>query len=235
MKTKVFYVEDETSLGQIVKETLETQGFEVLWETDGENVLGQFKRFNPDICILDIMLPNVDGYSLCKQIRYQDENIPIIFLTAKVDTKDLVKGFEAGGTDYIRKPFSIEEVIARINNQLQLLNKSKHEIEEIEETDELIIGKYKYYPKRYELEAPSGLIKLSNRDGQVLNMLARAKNKITDRKELLLTIWGDDSFFNSRTLDVYIKKLRNYLLEDTNIEIQTLKGRGYLFLIKNED
>lgn len=230
MKTKVFYVEDELNLGQIVKETLEKQGFELLWETDGKKVMEHFNAFSPDICVLDIMLPNVDGYSLCKQIRAKFSTLPIIFLTAKVATEDLVKGFEAGGTDYIRKPFSIEELIVRIKNQLQLHN---GKVVSPENTAEINLGKYTFFPLRYELESPSGLIRLSQRDQQVLKHFATAKNKVVDRKELLLSVWGDDSFFNSRNLDVYIRKLRNYFKEDSSIEIQTLKGKGYLFLVNN--
>jgi len=228
MRTKVFYVEDELNLGQIVKETLENQGFELMWETDGLKVMNHFDYFLPDICVLDIMLPNVDGYSLCKQIRARFPSLPVIFLTSKVETADLVKGFEAGGTDYMRKPFSIEELIVRIKNQLQLHNGT---FQKTENSEEIIIGSYKFYPLRYELVAPSGMIKLSQRDQQVLSHLARVKNKVTDRKELLLSVWGDDSFFNSRNLDVYIRKLRNYFKEDTNIQIQTLKAKGYLFLV----
>jgi len=228
MKSKVFYVEDELNLGQIVKETLEKQGFELLWETDGKKVMDHFNSFLPDICVLDIMLPNVDGYSLCKQIRTKSPSMPIIFLTAKVETEDLVKGFDAGGTDYIRKPFSIEELIVRIKNQLQLHNGSSPTSESIEEIG---LGKYTFFPLRYELQGPSELIKLSQRDQQVLKHLASAKNKVVDRKELLLSVWGDDSFFNSRNLDVYIRKLRNYLKEDPSIQIQTLKSKGYLFLV----
>ncbi len=230
MQTKVFYVEDELNLGQIVKETLEKQGFELLWETDGQKVMNHFSSFIPDICILDIMLPNVDGYSLCQQIRTKFPSMPIIFLTAKVETQDLVRGFEAGGTDYIRKPFSIEELIVRINNQLHLHN---GHATTIKITEEIKLGKYTFFPLRYELQSPTEIIKLSQRDQQVLEHFANAKNKVVDRKELLLSVWGDDSFFNSRNLDVYIRKLRSYFKEDTSIEIQTLKGKGYLFLVDN--
>ncbi len=228
MQTRVFYVEDELNLGQIVKETLEKQGFNLLWETDGQKVMDHFSSFSPDICVLDIMLPNVDGFSLCKQIRTKFPSMPIIFLTAKVETNDLVKGFEAGGTDYIRKPFSIEELIVRINNQLHLHN--GHAIT-AQITEEIKLGKYTFFPLRYELHSPTGIIKLSQRDQQVLEHFANAQNKVVDRKELLLNVWGDDSFFNSRNLDVYIRKLRSYFKEDSSIEIQTLKGKGYLFLV----
>jgi len=229
MKYKLLYIEDEPFLGKIVKETLENQGFEVAWKTDGAKVIDSFRTFSPDICLLDIMLPNVDGYTLCRQIKTRFPNLPIIFLTAKVETADLVKGFEAGGTDYIRKPFSIEELIVRIHNQLQLM--AGKPILQADTTEEIQLGKYRFIPGRCELQTPLETIKLSLRDMQVLAMLASHKNRIVDRKNLLISVWGDDSFFNSRTLDVYIRKLRNYFALDSNIEIITMKGKGYLFLV----
>lgn len=228
MSTKILYVEDELFLGKIVKETLEDQGFEIIWETDGARVMNRFNSFSPDICVVDIMLPNIDGYSLCRQIRGLYQNLPIIFLTAKVETADLVKGFEAGGTDYIRKPFSIEELIIRIKNQMNLKNANGYQ--PVTSDNEIKLGSYTFYSGRYELHAPSGIIKISQRDMQILSMLCSNHNRVTDRKELLLSVWGDDSFFNSRNLDVYIRKLRTYLSEDPSIEIQTIKGKGYLFI-----
>ncbi|WP_430932454.1 response regulator transcription factor [Saccharicrinis sp. 156] len=234
MKSKILYVEDEPNLGKIVNDTLRLQGFEVQWETDGAFVMSYFDDFIPDVCVLDIMLPNIDGYQLCKKIRVKYPTLPIIFLTAKINTEDLVKGFEAGGTDYIRKPFSIEELIVRINNQINIhqQNKEGQENTSTKVHDEIAIGLYKYFPRRYELLAPSGTIRLSNREGELLQMMAGKGSQIIERKEILMNVWGDDSFFNSRNLDVYIKKLRNYFKEDSNIEIQTLRGKGYLFLVK---
>jgi DNA-binding response OmpR family regulator len=155
------------------------------------------------------MLPNIDGYSLCRQIRGLYPALPIIFLTARTATADLVKGFEAGGTDYIRKPFSMEELIIRIKNQLNL--KSGVAGGSLSEKNEIRIGKFTFVPGLYELHAPSGVQKLSQRDQQVLSMLCANINRVTDRRELLLSVWGDDSFFNSRNLDVYIRKLRTSL------------------------
>jgi len=228
MSTKILYVEDEMFLGRIVKETLEDQGFTVIWETNGASVMNRFSSFSPDICVIDIMLPNIDGYSLCRQIRGLYPFLPIIFLTAKVETADLVKGFEAGGTDYIRKPFSIEELIVRIKNQLNLKLANGHADDAI--GNEIPIGLYTYYPDRYELHSPTGIQKLSQRDQQVMSMLCANRNRVTDRRELLLSVWGDDSFFNSRNLDVYISKIRAYLAADPSIEVQTIKGKGYLFI-----
>ncbi|MBE0647116.1 MAG: response regulator transcription factor [Bacteroidales bacterium] len=229
MKTKILYIEDEPYLGKIVKETLQKEGFIVEWRNDGATVLGAFNNFSPDICVLDIMLPNVDGYTLCGQIRKQHPSLPIIFLTAKTETADLVKGFEAGGTDYIRKPFSMEELIVRIHNQIKLVEGVKSDL--ASQPEEITLGKFRLFPRRYELQSPSKTIKLSQRDMEVLSLLVAHRNQNLDRKQLLMTVWGDDSFFNSRTLDVYIRKLRNYFAEDPSIEIVTLKGKGYLFLV----
>jgi DNA-binding response OmpR family regulator len=225
-KTKIYYIEDEPSLGKIISDTLSNQGYDVKWETDGARVISGFENYMPDICVLDIMLPNIDGLSLCNTIRGMFPCLPVIFLTAKTDTASLVSGFEAGGTDYIKKPFSIEELIARIENQLKL-GKTRTE----PESGISKIGLYSLDPLRYELHSPDGILRLSNRDMQVLRMLYANKNRVTARKDLLLTIWGDDSYFNSRNLDVYIRKLRNHFSLDRSVEIITLKGNGYLFLV----
>ena len=229
MAVKLLYIEDEQHLGLIVKETLEKQGYEVVWETDGAKVMDHFQSFNPQICVLDIMLPNVDGYELCEQIKTLRPELPVVFLTAKTETADLVKGFEAGGTDYIRKPFSIEELMVRIQNQLSLKAGQDHHNDALNEEIKLVA--YTYFPKRYELSGPGGLISLSQRDSEILTFLSRSLNQVIDRKQLLISVWGDDSFFNSRNLDVYIRKLREYLKHDPNLRIQTLKGKGYLFLV----
>jgi len=228
LKTRILYIEDEQFLGRIVKDTLEKKGYEVNWETDGAKVMSSFDYFKPDICVVDIMLPNVDGYTLCRSIRGLYRDLPIIFLTAKTETQDLVKGFEAGGTDYIRKPFSIEELIVRIDNQIALRGGAN---KDLAGEKQIVLGSYRYSPSSYELQAADKSIKLSHREGQVLNILCSNINHITDRKYLLMAVWGDDSFFNSRTLDVYIRKLRQYLKDDPSLRLQTLKGRGYLFLV----
>jgi DNA-binding response OmpR family regulator len=229
MKQKILYIEDEPFLGKIVKETLEHRGFEVLLVNDGAKVLQSFKSFTPDVCVLDVMLPNIDGFTLGRNIRNIYPRLPVIFLTAKSQTEDLIKGFEHGGTDYIKKPFSMEELIVRINNQFQLLNQKNNSAHAQQEKIQL--GKFCFYPGKYELHFPGNVIKLSNRESQVLNMLASHRNQTIERKNLLLAVWGDDSFFNSRTLDVYIRKLRDYFSAEKGIEIVTLKGKGYHFVV----
>ncbi|PLX18927.1 MAG: DNA-binding response regulator [Salinivirgaceae bacterium] len=230
MKKKVLYIEDEPFLGKIVHETLEKEGFDTTLVADGAKVMQVFNEFVPDICIIDIMLPNVDGYTLGEMIRKRYPSMPIVFLTAKTETADVIKGFESGGTDYIRKPFSIEELIARIDNQLKLIqpNQSKKPAT----TAVVHIGQYKYHRHQYELEGPSLEVRLSQREHEVLSILIDNQNKAIERKDILQTIWGDDSYFNSRNLDVYIRKLREHFSNDSSIEIITLKGKGYLFSVK---
>jgi DNA-binding response OmpR family regulator len=227
-KIRVFYVEDEQSLSGIVCDTLRKQGFDVDLESDGARVISYLEKNSPDICVLDIMLPNIDGYSLCRTIRGMYPLLPVIFLTAKTSTSDLVTGFQAGGTDYIKKPFTIEELIARIENQMNL---RKGIYNQMQSSETIKIGDSVLDTVTYELKTPASTTRLSNRDMQVLRMLHANRNNVLSRKDLLISVWGDDSYFNSRNLDVYIKKLRNYLASDSSIRIITLKGSGYLFLI----
>jgi DNA-binding response OmpR family regulator len=226
-KTKVFYVEDEVFLGRIVKESLESRGFEVIMESDGAKALDVFKKTKPEICVLDIMLPNKDGFEIADQIRDLDEDLPIIFLTAKTQTEDVVKGFTLGGNDYIRKPFSMEELIVRIQNLLRL---RKDESEKVT-ADSASIGKYTFQINRQVLSNGKEDRKLSFRESELLKLLYQNRNKIIDRREILNLLWGNDSFFNSRNLDVYITKLRSYLKDDPSLEIITIKGIGYRFVM----
>ncbi|HEY5745454.1 MAG TPA: response regulator transcription factor [Chryseolinea sp.] len=227
-KTKILYVEDEPFLGRIVKESLESRDFEVAMITDGSEAATAFKEVLPDICVLDIMLPSKDGYAIAKEIRQLAAEMPIIFVTAKVQTEDLLKGFEVGGNDYLRKPFSMEELIVRINNLLQLTRVQKNG----SSSQEIIsIGQYHFIPLRYELRLGDRTRQLSHRESTLLQTLIDNKNATALRKDILLKLWGDDSFFNSRNLDVYITKLRDYLKEDPSIKIITIKGIGYHFSV----
>lgn len=224
-KIKVLYVEDEPFLGRIVKESLESRAFDVVMLDNGKAALEEFNRSKPDICVLDIMLPFKDGYTIAKEIKSASPGMPIIFVTAKTQTEDLLKGFEAGGNDYIRKPFSMEELIVRIHNLLQLWKPKNGN------GQELTLGQFEFVPLRYELRFGDKVRKLSHRESTLLQMLTENKNATIQRKDILLKLWGDDSFFNSRNLDVYITKLRDYLKDDASIEIITIKGIGYRFAV----
>ena len=223
---KILYVEDELFLAKIVKESLETRGYNVTMESDGDKVLQTFKRLSPDVCVLDVMLPNKDGFTIAEEIREVNSRVPIIFLTAKTQTADLVKGFSTGGNDYIRKPFSMEELIVRIENAMRFKNEGKP----ARNSDEVRIGKYQFHLNRQTLSNNSEERKLSFRESELLKLLYENREKIIDRKDILTLLWGNDSFFNSRNLDVYITKLRGYLKEDESLEIITIKGIGYRFV-----
>lgn len=222
-KIKVLYVEDEPFLGKIVTESLESRQFEVHLVADGREVMAAFGQFRPDICVLDVMLPHRDGFSLGQEIRQQNPQVPIIFLTAKNKTQDVVQGFESGGNDYIRKPFSQEELIVRIQNLLRMTGAAAPE-----PSDGFIrLGRYRFAPLRQELHLENDSRTLSHRETQLLEILATRPNEVVQRKDILLQVWDNDSFFNSRNLDVYITRIREYLKEDSAVQILTLKGVGY--------
>lgn len=225
-RNKLLYVEDEPFLGRIVKESLESRDFSVSMTDDGSDAIALFKKVEPDICVLDVMLPGKDGYAIAKEIRNVRADVPIIFVTAKTQTHDVLKGFESGGNDYIKKPFSVEELLVRINNLLQLTNNKSSSLPE-----SIKFGRFEFLPLRYELKMEGFERKLSHREATLLHLLLTHKNTQILRKDILMKIWGDDSFFNSRNLDVYIAKLREYLKPDPSIKVTTIKGHGYLFTV----
>lgn len=228
-KIKVLYVEDEPFLGKIVKESLESRSFDVHMVADGARVMDALLQFQPDICVLDVMLPHRDGFSLAEDIRRDKPYVPIIFLTAKNQTEDVLKGFAAGGNDYLRKPFSMEELIARLHNLLTL-SRSKNHSGARTALETVALGTFEFLPQKYELRRGDQMRKLSAREADLLKILLENRNFTVTRKEILLRVWGDDNFFNSRNLDVYITKLREYLRDDPGIEIITIKGVGYHFV-----
>ena len=218
---KLLLAEDEPALGQIVKETLETRGFEVILCENGEKALEKYQLDSPEILVLDVMMPKKDGFTLAKEIRSIDDTIPIIFLTAKSQTHDVVEGFSIGGNDYLKKPFSMEELIVRIEN---LLNRSK-----VQKTSNcLIIGDYTFdFPKQILQFKDTDTIQLTHREAHLLYHLIKNKNKVLDRSIILNKLWGNDDFFNARSMDVFITKLRKKLNKDTSIQILNVRGFGY--------
>ena len=227
----ILYVEDEPFLAKIVKETLEGKDYHVIHVSDGANALSTFQASSFDICILDIMLPNKNGYEIAQEIRLKSTDVPILFLTAKDQTKDLLEGFKVGGNEYIRKPFSMEELIARIENLLTLtqIRRLTSKLPSI-----ITLGSaYTFYAQKLELHFNDQIKSLSHRESQIVELLCSNKNEVTERKQILLSVWGDDSFYNSRNLDVYITKIRGYFKNDPDIKITTLKGVGYQFIVPN--
>lgn len=223
-KNKILFVEDEQSLGMIVKESLEIRGFSVEYCQDGKAGLRIFKEFKPDICLLDIMMPVKDGYTLAQEIRKIDTHVPIIFLTARSQSADVVKGFEVGANDYIKKPFSMEELIVRIKARLS----DTSGLSELESDQKSFdIGAYHFEFDKQTLEYQGNIRKLTHREAEILRLLSLNRNKVLERSTVLDKVWGDDNFFNARSMDVFITKLRKYLQNDQNVEILNVRGIGY--------
>ncbi len=217
---KILLAEDEPALGQIVKESLETKGFSVLLCADGQEALEMYYKEKPQLLVLDVMMPKKDGFTLAKEIRMQDEGIPIIFLTAKSQPRDVVEGFTLGGNDYLKKPFSMEELIVRIKNLLKQ--------RDVNETAPIAIGGYEFLLQQqtlqYKKEEP---VKLTHREAHLLFHLFNNRNKVLDRSIILKKLWGDDDFFNARSMDVFITKLRKKLKQDESVQIINVRGYGY--------
>lgn len=219
-QTKILLAEDELALGTIVKESLETRGFDVYYAMDGEEAKRQYLTNKPQLLVLDVMMPKKDGFSLVKEIRRMDDRIPIIFLTAKSRTEDVVEGFGYGANDYLKKPFSMEELIVRIK---ALLDRKTGK----PASDNVQIGQYSFNFSRQLLVFDSNEIMLTHREAQLLNELYRHKNELTERTLILNTLWGNDDFFNARSMDVFITKLRKKLALDDQIQIINVRGFGY--------
>lgn len=219
-KITILLAEDEPALGQIVKESLESRDFLVTHCPDGKAALTQFQKKVPDLIVLDVMMPKMDGFTLAKQIRKENDEVPIIFLTAKSQTADVVEGFSIGGNDYLKKPFSMEELIVRIKN---LLDRTKTQ----QESQILEIGSYTFDFPRQELHNDVNKEKLTHREAHLLFNLVKNKNKVLDRSLILNKLWGDDDFFSARSMDVFISKLRKKLKDDPTVEIVNVRGYGY--------
>ncbi|RZJ64348.1 MAG: response regulator transcription factor [Flavobacterium sp.] len=220
-KTHILLVEDEPFLGKVVMESLEKQGYSVTWFEDGKLAWSNFSVAKFDVCVLDVMLPGIDGFSLAQKIRLSEKELPILFLTARNAIEDVKTGYASGGNDYLRKPFSLDELFLRIE---QLVNRGKSPVV----SDEIPVGTLKFNMKRQELLQPDGkVVKLSHRETGLLEILLKNKNEITDRKQALLELWGDDSFFHARSMDVYVTRLRKILSVDASISIINIRGFGY--------
>ena len=223
---KILLVEDDSNLGSITSDYLIAKGFSCNWEQNGELGYKSFVKNQYDIVILDVMMPIKDGFSTAKDIRGIDKKIPIIFLTAKSMKEDTLKGFDVGADDYITKPFNMEELVARINAVLRrssLVSESHY--------DDIKIGGFIFNPKKQILSKDDFSVNLTTKESELLTLLFKNKNDILERTHALKAIWGDDNYFNGRSMDVYIAKLRKYLKHDEKIQIINVHGRGFKLLI----
>jgi two-component system OmpR family response regulator len=225
-KVKVLLAEDDENLGSLLKEYLQAKSYETHWVTDGDKAFKSFEKNKYDLCILDIMMPVKDGYTLAKEIRTLNRDVPIIFLTAKSMKEDVFEGFSIGADDYITKPFSMEELLYRMQ---AILRRTKGEISKKQEIYN--IGKYRFDTNKHLLILGDREQKLTTKESDLLSLLCNNANQVLERNFALRTIWIDDNYFNARSMDVYITKLRKYLKEDPSIEIMNIHGTGYKLIM----
>ena len=227
-KPKILYAEDEPFLARIVCDGLGAAGYDVLHTGNGSEVIEKLMEWEPQLCVLDVMLPGTDGYSLAAAIRKHSAAIPIIFLSAKTLTEDIIKGFKSGGNDYLKKPFSIDELLVRIESLLVRFN-----------TNEPAPVKAPIYrfgscsldTVRHELITPGGSFILSFKEAALLELLLMNSNKVVERNAILKQIWGDDSYYNSRSMDVVLTRIRKLIAGEKGIRLMNLRGVGYKLLV----
>jgi two-component system OmpR family response regulator len=225
-KVKVLLAEDDENLGSLLREYLQAKSYETHWVTDGDKAFKSFEKNKYDICILDIMMPVKDGFTLAKEIRMLNREVPIIFLTAKSMKEDVFEGFSIGADDYITKPFSMEELLYRMQ---AILRRTKGDISKKQEIYN--IGKYRFDTNKHLLILEDKEQRLTTKESDLLRLLCNNANQVLERNFALRTIWIDDNYFNARSMDVYITKLRKYLKEDPSIEIMNIHGTGYKLII----
>jgi DNA-binding response OmpR family regulator len=222
-KYKILLCEDDTNLGMVLKNYLELTDYDVTLERDGRLGLAAFQREKFDICLLDVMMPNMDGFTLAEAIRDVDPDMPLFFLSAKTMKEDIIQGYKLGADDYITKPFDSEVLLLKIK---AILKRSEEE-NKINDNIEFDLGNYHFNPRLRELKVGTTVHVLSPKENELLKMLAEHKNDLLQRDKALKKIWGSDTYFNGRSMDVYIAKLRKYLKEDTQIEIVNIHGNGF--------
>lgn len=236
LSTKILLVEDDRNFGDVLRSYLEMHGYDVDLAVDGIDGFEQYRRGNYDLCILDVMMPRKDGFSLAKDIRSKSSEVPIIFLTAKTLKEDVLEGFRIGGDDYVTKPFNSEELLYRVQ---AILKRSMKKSDPEDDAKEFTIGIYYFnFPLRIlylkENNEITEKIKLSPKEALLLKMFCQYRNQILPRSEALSKIWGEDNYFTARSMDVFVTKLRKYLAKDENIEIMNIHGNGFRMIIRGE-
>lgn len=229
-KIKLLLAEDDKNLGMVLRSYLEAKNFDVVLATNGEEAFMQFMKNQYDMCLLDVMMPIKDGFTLAKNIREHDKKIPILFTTAKSMEQDILEGFAVGADDYITKPFSMEELLVRIK---AIIKRTRPELIDEKTQQTFQIGLYTFYYNTQMLEFNKNKIKLTSKESELLKMLCERKNELLDRSFALFKIWNDDTYFNARSMDVYITKLRKYLKDDPKIELMNVHGVGFKIVIKD--
>jgi len=225
MSAKILLVEDDPALGYVIKDNLAHKGFEVTLCKDGEQGYEIFDQQLFDLCIFDVMMPKKDGFTLAQEVRKRNSHVPILFVTAKAMIEDKLEGFRAGGDDYIVKPFSMEELFARIEVFLRRTNGNR-------ENNSYELGAFLFDGKNFKLSHPTGEKTLTQKEAEVMKLLCCNKERVLKREEILKAVWGDDDYFMGRSLDVFISKLRKYLKEDPNVEIVNYHGVGFKLEVK---
>jgi DNA-binding response OmpR family regulator len=226
-KLNILLAEDDDNLGLLLHSFLKSKGFLVELARNGKLAFEKFNLSSFDFCILDVMMPEMDGFTLAKEIREIDKKVPILFLTAKSMKEDKLEGFSLGADDYMTKPFSMEELLARIEAIMRRV-----ETTQVLEDDVFMVGKIKFDAQSRMLYTQDHPTKLTTKENQLLKLLCKNENEILDRQATLRAIWGDDNYFNGRSMDVYIAKLRKLLREDDRIEIMNVHGKGFQLIIK---
>ena len=225
----ILLAEDDENLGKLLTTFLKAKGFEVELTKNGKSAYELFNnpKHSFDLLILDVMMPEMDGFKLGEEIRLLDKDIPFLFLSAKSMKEDKLKGFSVGADDYITKPFSMEELLARVNVILKRIEAKETNVQE-----KLHVGKIEYEPELSLLHLDEGIKKLTTKENMLLRLLVQNQNELLDRQAALRAVWGDDNYFNGRSMDVYIAKLRKLLKDDANIEIMNVHGIGFKLLVK---
>ena len=225
-KVSILLCEDDENLGMLLREYLQTKGYDCELQPDGEAGFKAFTRRKYDLCVFDVMMPKKDGFTLAADIRSINTDVPIIFLTAKSMKEDILQGFKLGADDYISKPFSMEELLYRIESILRRVRGKKSK-----DVVTYQIGKYHFDAQKQMLEIEGDTKKLTTKESELLSLLAANANNILERNHALKTIWVDDNYFNARSMDVYITKLRKLLKEDNNVAIINIHGKGYKLIM----
>jgi DNA-binding response OmpR family regulator len=225
-KATILFAEDDASLAFMVKDTLEDEGYKVVHCADGQTAIDNFDKSKFDLCLLDIMMPNKDGYTVAKKIRQQTDVLPILFLSTKSQEEDKLKGYDTGADDYIAKPFSIPELLKKIEVFLRRTKKMHSEVQE-----EYFIGDMIFSPTNLKITTPAETFSITQKEADLLRFLYEHKNKVIRRKEVLINVWGKDDFFLGRSMDVYMTKLRKYLKNDPHAVLETIHGIGFRFSV----